>query len=306
MEKKIAIIGSGVSGLSMARMLNDSAAVTVFEQKENTGGLIHCNRVDGVLYHRVGGHVFNSKNAQVTKWFWEHFDKENEFIQTKRHAKVWFQGSLVGYPIEDHLFQLPHEIAIAVIRDLLSQKAGLQADNFEDFLKHNFGETLYEVYFRPYNQKIWNVDLSNVPLDWLEGKLPMPKLTDILVNNILRKEESEMVHSYFYYPMRGGSQFIIDRLADGLDVRLGFTVSKIVNDANGKVWVNDVGPFDALIYTGDVRMLPKYMELSEAPAGLPSLQSNGTTNLLCHCDANDISWLYIPEAKFKAHRIIYT
>ena len=36
------------------------------------------------------------------------------------------------------------------------------------------------------------------------------------------------------------------------------------------------------------------------------MRSNGTSNLLCECDATDVSWLYLPEAKFKAHRIIYT
>ena len=34
--------------------------------------------------------------------------------------------------------------------------------------------------------------------------------------------------------------------------------------------------------------------------------SNGTSNVLCETDDNDISWLYLPEDKFKAHRIIYT
>ena len=28
--------------------------------------------------------------------------------------------------------------------------------------------------------------------------------------------------------------------------------------------------------------------------------------MICECDANDLSWLYIPETKYKAHRIIYT
>jgi len=36
------------------------------------------------------------------------------------------------------------------------------------------------------------------------------------------------------------------------------------------------------------------------------LQSNGTSNVLCETDPNNLSWLYLPEAKFKAHRIIYT
>jgi hypothetical protein len=36
------------------------------------------------------------------------------------------------------------------------------------------------------------------------------------------------------------------------------------------------------------------------------LKSNGTINILCRCDNNDLSWLYTPEEQHKAHRIIYT
>ena len=37
-----------------------------------------------------------------------------------------------------------------------------------------------------------------------------------------------------------------------------------------------------------------------------SLESNGTYNIFCECDKNDFSWIYIPEEKFMAHRIIMT
>ena len=39
---------------------------------------------------------------------------------------------------------------------------------------------------------------------------------------------------------------------------------------------------------------------------LENLRSNGTSNLFCETDENDISWLYIPENFTRAHRIIYT
>jgi UDP-galactopyranose mutase len=39
---------------------------------------------------------------------------------------------------------------------------------------------------------------------------------------------------------------------------------------------------------------------------LKALRSNGTSNLFCETDENDISWLYIPEDFTRAHRIIYT
>jgi protoporphyrinogen oxidase len=308
MEKNIAIIGAGISGISLAKMLASKANVVIFEQK-TVGGLIKCDRVEDILYHRVGGHVFNSKNEKVLDWFWSFFDKEADFIKAKRFAQVYFEGNYVGYPIENHLYQLNKNLFKQVVEDLVNLPKQSTITNFEDFLLGRFGRTLYEVYFKPYNTKIWNTDLSKVPLDWLEGKLPMPKVSDIFVSNILRNEEAEMVHSTFFYPKIGGSQFIIDKLATGLSIVENFTVESI-HSVDGKTFVNGEGPFDEVIYTGDVRMLPDFMKDNEALApyksDLKKLQSNGTTNILCTCDSTDLSWLYIPEEKYKAHRIIYT
>jgi len=47
-------------------------------------------------------------------------------------------------------------------------------------------------------------------------------------------------------------------------------------------------------------------QLKNALHAVKDLLSNGTSNVLCETDEDDISWLYLPESKFKAHRIIYT
>jgi UDP-galactopyranose mutase len=65
------------------------------------------------------------------------------------------------------------------------------------------------------------------------------------------------------------------------------------------------------VYCGDVRILHSIVdiddtELKQALIGVENLPSNGTSNVFCETDDNDISWLYLPEEKFKAHRIIYT
>ena len=78
----------------------------------------------------------------------------------------------------------------------------LVPDNFEEFLKYRFGETLYELYFKPYNEKVWRRDLKYVPLSWLEGKLPMPTVAEMIFNNINHVKEKQFVHSTFWYGSR--------------------------------------------------------------------------------------------------------
>lgn len=77
--QKVAIIGAGISGLSMAHFLRNRYNVTVFEKDERPGGLIKCRRINGSLFHTCGGHVFNSKRQDVLDWFWSKFIREEEF-----------------------------------------------------------------------------------------------------------------------------------------------------------------------------------------------------------------------------------
>lgn len=311
--KKIAIIGAGISGLSIARMLESRCKVTVFEASSKAGGLVKCDRIQDNLFHRVGGHVFNSRNQQVLDWFWQYFDRDREFLKAKRNARILIGDKIIGYPIEDYLYEFDSAIVEKVIDELLqSSKNPLSGSykNFEDFLRGNFGKTLYELYFGPYNRKIWNTDLSQVPLEWLEGKLPMPDLRQIILRNIIRQEESGMVHSTFYYAKENGSQFIIDRLSEGLNIKVNSPVSRL-EQTNQEWTINGQSTFDHVIYCGDIRKLGGLIEgktssLAEALNEVSALKSNGTSNLFCECDQTDISWMYLPEAQFAAHRIIYT
>jgi protoporphyrinogen oxidase len=312
---KIAIIGTGISGLSIARMLQKDHQVTLFERAEKPGGLIKCERVRDCLFHKVGGHVFNSKNQAVLDWFWGHFDRDNEFLQAKRKAKVYFKGNIIGYPIENYIYLLEKPLVDKIISELLElqkQPATNPFDfpNFETFLRKNFGDTLYEEYFGPYNHKIWRTDLSTVAMQWLEGKLPMPNYREVILSNVLREEEDNMVHGKFYYPKYNGSQFIVDRLKEGLDIKTASTVVDVEHN-DGKYTVNGTSGFDKIVWCGDVRKLPVSIKAQLDKSGvdlnvLDNLRSNGTSNLFCETDDNDISWLYIPENFTKAHRIIYT
>lgn len=309
-NKKIAIIGSGIAGLSAANMLQGKGhEVTLFEKNNFHGGLVHCSNEDGVLFHRVGGHVFNTNITKVAEWFWSFFT-ENEFVNAKRNAKIWIDNKLIGYPIENYIFQLPKEKTAEIISDLLlNNKIDTTSVNFEDFLYSKFGKTLCDYYFKPYNYKIWKTDLSKVPLPWLDGKLPMPDLQNIIMNNIFKNEDNSMVHSSFFYPKSGGSSFIADRIAEGLNIIYNFEISNITKVDNKWLVLNEL--YDSVVYTGDVRKIQDIIQINDdkylkCTIKTKQLLSNGTSNALCYIDNSDLSWLYLPEANTESHRIIYT
>lgn len=307
-QKTFVIIGAGISGLSIARMLKEKGRKVILFEKESTpGGLVRCERVNDILYHCVGGHVFNSRNQAVLQWFWEQCNK-NDFQLATRHAVVSLaDGTHVDYPIENHIYQMPSHIQDAVLDDLLqiASKGYPEDDNFDDFLLHRFGKTLYNEYFAPYNRKIWRRPLTDVPLKWLQGKLPMPTVKEILAANIGQVKEMQMVHSTFHYPKQNGSQYIADAFAANLNIHYNSQIEQINRD--GDKWNVNGHLADYIIFCGNVRHLPAMLTNTTIElCDLEKLEFHGTTSVLCEIEQNPYSWIYMPSETHESHRIICT
>lgn len=311
----VAIIGSGISGLTCANILKEKKIeYTLFERENVLGGLISCSMESGNIFHRVGGHVFNTKKENVLNWFWSKFDREKEFVKAKRNAAILINKVFIKYPIELNINQLERSLGKKVINELIKLSGEKQeSKNFHEFLINNFGKTLYSIYFGKYNKKIWKRDLTSIPLDWLKEKLPMINHNEIIVQNIYSLRNDNMAHSTFFYPKKGGSQFIVDRLSKDLVIEKN-KITRIGIQNNYLVLNDKKQKYNALIYTGDVRELinilsselKEELNIEDILNEIKNLDSNSTSTILCECDNNEFSWVYLPSEDVKPHRMIMT
>lgn len=307
---KIAIIGAGISGLSSAHFLSKENDITIFEKDSQPGGLIKCCRVDGNLFHTCGGHVFNSKYQDVLDWFWSIFNREDEFSKADRNSVVFMDnGKEIPYPIENHMYLFDADTQKHFINDLIAiaKNDGIEPANFETFLRMRFGDTLYEMYFQPYNEKVWRKDLKQVPLSWLEGKLPMPTVQEMIFNNINQIKEKSFVHSTFWYEKDNGSQYIADKLAEGLDIRYNVNIAAI--DYDGVKWHVMDEEFDKVVFCGNIKDMVRMIHgvnIDEYKTQIDMLGYHGTTAVFCEIDKNPYSWIYQPSRGHESHRIICT
>lgn len=313
---KIAVIGAGISGLSTAHFLQERCGVTVFEKEGTPGGLIRCQRVYGSLFHTCGGHVFNSKRQDVLDWFWSKFLREDEFTKADRNSCVFMDQKpfVVPYPIENHIHLFDEEVQKSFYKDLeeIDKAKGRNPkftdyNNFGDFLRWRFGKTLYDLYFRPYNEKVWKRDLTSVPMSWMEGKLPMPTTQEMRDNNVNRVEEKNFVHSSFWYEKENGSQYLANKLANCIDVRYNTTIDSIKRTDDG--WIVCGEKFDKVVFCGNVKNMMKIIDGVDLDAfkdDVEKLEYHGTTAVFCEIDANPYSWIYQPSQNHESHRIICT
>lgn len=319
--KKVAIIGAGISGLSVSHLLKNRYNECVFEKESIPGGLIKCRRVNGSLFHTCGGHVFNSKRQDVLDWFWSKFVKEEEFTKTDRNSCVFMdkngtslEHDNIPYPIENHMYLFDEATQKAFYEDLeeIDKVKGLNAkftdyDSFGDFLRWRFGKTLYDLYFQPYNEKVWRRDLTTVPMSWMEGKLPMPTTQEMRDNNANKVEEKAFVHSSFWYEKKDGSQYIADKLAEGLNIKYNADID-CIEYKNGK-WIVCGEEFDKVVFCGNIKDMVKMIkgvDVDAFKAPVDALEYHGTTAVFCEIDKNPYSWIYQPSRQHESHRIICT
>ena len=303
---KIAVLGAGVSGLSAARLLNDKGCdVTVYEKDPTVGGLARSRVTNGILYDPHGGHILNSKHPEVMEWAFSLYGKEN-WQFTERNAKIYFNGKYISYPFELSLCELDTDDAVNCVHDFILSQQGERPDNYRDWLVWNFGQAICDYYMIPYNEKIWAYPLEKMETHWMEGKMPLPTKKDMIRSMLLKDPtERKMPHSTFYYPLHGGIQSFVNAMAAGVRTICGVEVKRL-EQAAGKWYVNGEGPYDSVISTIPLPMLPDAMELPETVVkSIGGLKYNSLTTVLFECPVTDITWLYIPSHDYRSHRVGY-
>ena len=152
------------------------------------------------LYLSMSAYFAADGKPGFAHWFKQQFEEEQEHAMKLFDYVIDRDGKVTLDPIQEvqhewksplHAFEqtLAHEkVVTGFVNDLvkLAKNEGTLPNNFEEFLQGRFGNTLYELYFKPYNEKVWRRDLKQVPLSWLEGKLPMPTVAEMIFNNIDR------------------------------------------------------------------------------------------------------------------------
>jgi len=307
---KVAVLGGGLSGLVCLFELQKRGIDTfLLEAESRIGGLAKTAIVNGYVYDLHGGHVFNSRYEGIRDWVFALCPKRNwEF--SERLAKIAYGDRLISYPFELALWQLPIEDVVDCIADLAKSQNGHEPDTFDEWLTWTFGKSIVEKYLLPYNCKIWRYDLSKVSSHWVQGKMPIPTIREVLYSVLSRSSgESKMPHSSYYYPKSGGIQSLIDAIAAPYSdcITTGTAVRRIEKKKHNWL-INGDHSATHIISTIPVNRLIQSLE--DAPDDVrkaaTDLKYNSLTTVLCsRSKPAGLSWLYLPSPEYSCHRIVY-
>lgn len=307
---RIGVLGAGISGLSIAKLLSPNHDVEVLEQNSFIGGIARTKNINGIAYHPIGGHCFNSKYPEVLDFvFKEVLPKEN-WHSVKRKAVIRFKNHIIPYPIEysiNEIFKFDNNLAIDIAKDFLSTNENSQPENLEEWFRVKFGNTLSDHYFIPYNHKIWNNHPKKMSYEWVKDKLPIPN-KDSFIRNFFEKQNDEMAHHTFFYPKENHQNSFINALAQDLNITLNYSVKTISKLKDGFGWsINNDKEYDLIITTLPLNIVPTLVE--NCPADILSsakkLKYNKVTTMFWESLPNQNTWTYIPDKNSIFHRHIH-
>ena len=318
---KIAILGAGVSGLALARLLAEGGFprqdLHLFEAAPAVGGLCASKTVDGFTYDVAGGHILYSKDAEAMQWMKDCAGGEAAFVRRDRNTKIRFGDRWVHYPFENGLGDLPPEANFECVLGYVEAwhrreaQASTAPADFASWVRWRFGDGIAEHFMDPYNEKIWKRELREISSDWVAGRVPDAPIADVLRASIGMRTEGYKHQAIFYYPKQGGFQAITDGIAASVleRVRLSTPVSDVRK--NGEAWSVDGEDFDRVVCTLPLNEVPRIFRDVPADVGaaMRALEFNSITCMLIALDRPrhpDLSWVYLPHhEQGPANRVTY-
>ena len=317
-QLKIAILGAGISGVSLARMLaQDGHDVTVLEKSARAGGLCKSRVVDDFTFDEAGGHIMFSKRADVLAFMKERCGGDAGLVETQRQTRIRWHDRWVPYPFENGVGHLTKAAIVDCLDGYIGAHVQRQLgapcpERFGQWIRWRMGEGFARHFMEPYNRKIWKCDLDQMASDWVAGRVPEAPMRDILESAVGLDTDGYTHQSVFWFPARGGFEQMVRGTVDGG----GFTLHcetpvEDVRRAADAFRVNGEA-FDLVINTAPLPLVESAIaEIPDEIRGdIRALKPISLVNLLIGMRSEQplppFSWIYLPFAEQgPANRVTY-
>lgn len=306
---KTLILGAGLSALGCARHL---PGAVICEASDHVGGHAFSHEQHGIFFDE-GAHICHAKDEAWLNLLYQQAGAVRRIEQSR--VGCWWHGHWLTYPVQNHLRDLPPDLRIRALDDLVTAQVthqGKTAAHYEEWCRFQYGDYLTDHFYREYTDKYWRVPMAEMGTDWLAGRLLPSQLSRIIHGAIAPLDEKQSVFSLFHYPERGGFFAFFKGLYDGLDVRLGRRAvgvdpkSRVVAFADGTEMRYD-RLVSSIPLTELVRMTQGVSdELLESARGLRCTQLLCVNVVIQKPDLSPYDWFYIYDADIDVARVKVT
>lgn len=258
------IVGTGLFGAVFAHEMKQAGKKCFcIDKREHIAGNIYTKEEMGIQVHKYGAHIFHTSDKSI----WNYINQFAEFNHYINSPVAVYKDELYNLPFNMNTFskmwgiKTPAEAKAMIekqkkeAQELLGGTQGADAEpaNLEEQALSLIGKDVYEKLVKGYTEKQWGRDCKELPA-FIIKRLPVRFTYD---------------NNYFTDPYqgipKGGYTAIVEKLLEGIPVRLGVSYREFVDQTGanvpGKWSVNCSGEpvgtdsgdtFDKVLYTGMV------------------------------------------------------
>lgn len=300
------VLGAGLAGLGCAL---ESPGARIFEAANHVGGRSYSFQQGGVCFDQ-GAHISHTTN-ETFKRLTQAAAGDVVGISQSCVRNFW-NGSWLTYPVQNHLHELPEQMRIAALTDLVQahlQRTGEDPANYRQWCEAQYGTFLADHFYQVFTQKYWRSAMEDLATDWLGGRLLPSQLPRILAGAIAPQQEQQAAFARFRYPAQGGFFRFYESLYQQVSVTCQARAVEV--DTQRKRVTFSHGKSEHYDQLASSIPLPVLMQIiKDAPARLvEAAQQLHCTQLLCvnvivdRPQLTDCHWFYVYDADIDVARV---
>jgi protoporphyrinogen oxidase len=302
----VVVIGAGVSGLGFAnwyRERHPAARVLVLEAESEPGGYCRTVVQDGFVWD-YSGHFFHFKHPAIEHWLRARMPGQDVRTIVKQ-SFIRYAGKDIDFPFQKNIHQLPKDEFLECLVDLYFRPAGEGAPaSFKDMLYRRLGTAITEKFLRPYNEKLYAIDLDLLDPDAMGRFFPHAELADIIANMRPGAKDAGY-NATFTYPAGGAIQYIHALLA-GLPpetVRCNERVTSIDLGAREVITPKRKIRFGKIVSSAPLPALARMCGVAHDPSVFTSNQVLVFNLGFDKKGMRGVHWMYFPDRTLSFYRV---
>lgn len=201
MRKRVLIVGSGITGITAARVLAEQdIEVLLIEQGNRIGGACQdFYDASGVNVHRFGPHIFRTNRKDII----DYLQRFSEFYTYQHKVLSYVNGQYLPFPINLNTLKMLYADDWQEKMDILSHqnRNNIIPSNFEEAMIQKIGEDLYELFYKGYSRKQWLIDPNQLS----------PEVASIIPIR-MNSDDRYFTDAYQGIPIRGYSEMFFSML----------------------------------------------------------------------------------------------
>lgn len=178
---------------------HDQNSWFLIDAEKQPGGLVGSVKTAQGFRFDHGFKTLRKRYDYFDTVFKKHFSSESSCLlrQCEDSSHTFICGRLVKCPVQDNLNKLPTSDRDSCVIDLVKAKLAASDQvnpcdpkNLDEYLVSEWGETLSNLFFRPYLYKSWAYSTAKLSFDWFASKI-LPIDFGKKFNKIIGKEYND-------------------------------------------------------------------------------------------------------------------